>query len=53
MSRRKTTQGPPPDRPTGNWLAGMIIGSAIMTMAAQAMLLGVGAAISEASVRHD
>jgi hypothetical protein len=47
MQRHKTTAATPTPRPTGNWLAGMMIGSAIVTMAAQAILLGAaGAAIS-------
>jgi hypothetical protein len=49
MQRLKTTGNPPSPRPSGSWLAGMLIGSAIMTMAAQAMVLGVSAAIQDAA----
>jgi hypothetical protein len=49
MERRKDTSNtPPPPRPGGAWLAGMLIGATIMTMAAQAIMLGVGAAIGGA-----
>ena len=50
MQRRKnTSKPPPPPRPGGVWLAGMVIGATIMTMAAQAMILGAGAAIGGAT----
>ncbi|HQT78474.1 MAG TPA: hypothetical protein PLD10_15570 [Rhodopila sp.] len=46
----KNTPASPP-RPTGSLFAGMMIGSAIITMAAQAMMLGVGAAIRDSSTK--
>jgi hypothetical protein len=47
MQRMKNTESPGrPPRSGGNWLLGMVIGSAIMTMATQAMLFGATAAIS-------
>ena len=50
MERRKNTGNPPqPSRPGGAWLAGMVIGATIMTMAAQAMMVGAGAAIGGAT----
>ena len=50
MERRKNTGKPlPPSRPDGAWLAGMAIGATIMTMAAQAVMLGAGAAIGGAT----
>jgi hypothetical protein len=53
MRRLKTTGNSPPSRPGGSWLAGMVIGAAIMTMAAQAMMLGAGAAIKDATLKGD
>ncbi|WP_428488812.1 hypothetical protein [Rhodopila sp.] len=51
MQRHRTTSDPPPRRPDGSWLVGMMIGTAIMTMATQAMVLGAGAAISDAALK--
>lgn len=45
MQRLKNTGNPPQPRPGGSWLAGMLIGTAIMTLATQAMVLGASAAI--------
>jgi hypothetical protein len=46
MQRFRTTDRPPrPPRPGAPWLAGMLIGATVMTMAAQAMILGAGAAV--------
>jgi hypothetical protein len=44
MQRLKNTGNPPPRGPGGSWLAGLMIGAAIMTLATQAMVLGAGAA---------
>jgi hypothetical protein len=49
MPRQKNTVNTPAPRPVGNWLAGLMIGTAIMTMATQAMMLGAGAAIRDAT----
>lgn len=49
MQRLKNTANAPTPRPGGSWLAGVLIGSAIMTMATQAMVLGAGAAIQDAA----
>jgi hypothetical protein len=49
MPRQKNTASAPTPRPVGNWLAGLMIGTAIMTMATHAMMLGVGAAIRDAA----
>jgi hypothetical protein len=49
MQRLRTTANPPPPGFAGSWLAGAIIGTAIMTMATQAMALGAGAAIKAAT----
>ena len=51
MQRHRTTNAPPPRRPDGSWLAGMMIGTAIVTMATQAMVLGAGAAITDATLK--
>jgi hypothetical protein len=53
MQRLKVTEGPSRPRPGGNWLAGVVIGSAIMTMATQAILLGAGAAIADSAVKRE
>ncbi len=37
--------------PQGNWLAGMMIGSAILGMATQAVLLGATAALNNPTVK--
>lgn len=53
MKRLKQTSGAPPAPPHSgnNWLAGMVIGSAIMTMATQAMVIGASAAIRDAALK--
>jgi hypothetical protein len=51
MQRLKTPESAPTPRSGGNWLAGMMIGSAIMTMATQAILLGATSAISKATLK--
>ena len=51
MQRFKSPANPPPSGPSGSWLAGAIIGTAIMTMATQAMILGAGAAINNATLK--
>ncbi|HEX2942001.1 MAG TPA: hypothetical protein VHO91_13210 [Rhodopila sp.] len=48
MQRMKNTPASPP-RPASSLFAGMMIGSAIMTMAAQAMMLGAGVAIRDST----
>ena len=50
--RLKNTGNYPPPRPPvprsgGHWLAGMMIGTTIMTMATHAMVLGTGAALKD------
>jgi hypothetical protein len=52
MQRPKNTVNPPTPRPPGSLMVGMMIGTAIMTMATQAIVLGVGAAIQDATVRR-
>jgi hypothetical protein len=52
MQRLKNTEPGPPTRPGSNWLAGMVIGSAIMTMATQAMLVGATAAINKVTLNR-
>jgi hypothetical protein len=51
MQRLKSTGSSPMPRPGGSWLAGMMIGTAIMTLATQAMMLGAGAAIKNATLK--
>jgi hypothetical protein len=53
MQRLKTTATTPAPCPTGNWLAGMVIGSAIVTIATQAILWGAGAAINQTMLKRD
>jgi hypothetical protein len=52
MQRLKSTGTSTPPRPVGCWLAGVMIGSAIMTMATQAMILGTGTAIADATLKR-
>lgn len=52
MQRFKNTGIPPSPRPGGSWLAGMLIGTTIMTIATQAIVLGAGAAIQEATLKR-
>nr|WP_294507806.1 hypothetical protein [uncultured Rhodopila sp.] len=49
MPRLKTSPGFPAPPPPGSWLAGVLIGSAIMTIATSAVLLGASAAIQNAT----
>jgi hypothetical protein len=51
MRRLKITGNSPPPRPAGSLLVGMLLGTAIMTIAAQAMLFGAGAAIRDAALK--
>ncbi|HEX4366794.1 MAG TPA: hypothetical protein VH023_08200 [Rhodopila sp.] len=46
MQRLRNTGMNLPPRPNGSLLAGAVIGTAIMTIALQAITLGIGAAIS-------
>lgn len=51
MRRQKNTGGNPTPRPVGpgHWLAGAMIGATIIILATRAILLGVGAAITDAT----
>jgi hypothetical protein len=49
MPRQKASDNSPPSGPSGSWLAGALIGSAILTMATSAAMLGAGAAIQGAT----
>ena len=51
MRRLKATDNSLPPRPNGSWLAGMVIGTTIMAIAAQAMMLGAGVAIRDATLK--
>jgi hypothetical protein len=51
MQRLKSTEPGPAPRPQGNWLAGMMIGSAIMGMATQAVLFGATAALKNVTLK--
>jgi hypothetical protein len=51
MQRSRSGGHQPPPGPNGSWLAGAIIGTAILTMATQAMMLGAGAAIKDATLK--
>ena len=51
MRRLKATDNSLLPRPGGSWLAGMVIGTTIMAMAAQAIMLGAGAAIRDATLK--
>jgi hypothetical protein len=48
MYRMKTTDTDRRPTPTGSWLAGMVIGGTIMTMAAGAAMVGATMAIRDA-----
>nr|WP_294525899.1 hypothetical protein [uncultured Rhodopila sp.] len=50
MPRLKSSPGFPAPPPLGSWLAGAFIGSAIMTIATSAVLLGASAAIQNAAI---
>jgi hypothetical protein len=50
--RLKNTGTMPTPRPVGQLLAGAMIGSAIMVMATQVMLLGAGAALQDATSKR-
>ena len=52
MRRLKASPGFPAPPPPGLWLAGVLIGSAVMTMATSAVMLGAGAAIQNATLRR-
>ncbi len=51
MLRQKATEPGPAPRPQGNWLVGMMIGSAIMGMATQAMLVGATNALKNVTLK--
>jgi hypothetical protein len=49
--RMKVGEGAPPQRPGGNWLGGIVIGPTILTMATQAMLIAITAAIGDFTLK--
>ena len=49
MMRRSKEASGPPGRPETSWLAGAMIGMTITTLAAGAMMLGVGMALGQAA----
>ncbi len=51
MQRLRNTGISLPPRPGGSWIAGMMIGSAILTIATQAIVLGAGAAVTGATLK--
>jgi len=53
MQRLRDTGSTPRPHPPAHWLAGMMIGTAIMTMATHAMVLGIGVAIKDATLKGD
>lgn len=54
MPRFKETNNPPvPQRPGGSLFAGLLIGTAIISMATQAVVLGVGAALTGVPLKRD
>jgi hypothetical protein len=53
MARAKAPDSGPGPRPGGSWLAGMVIGSAIFTLATGAMMLGAGIAVRDAGVKGE
>jgi hypothetical protein len=52
MQRLKNTEPGRPPRPASSLLAGLLIGSTIMTMATQAMLMGATAAINHIPLKE-
>jgi hypothetical protein len=51
MARSKSAENSPKPRPGGSWLAGVMIGSAILTLATGAMVLGAGIAVRDAGLK--
>ncbi len=51
MARSKQPDNGPRPRPGGSWLAGLMIGSAIFTLATSAMVLGAGLAVRDSSLK--
>ncbi len=51
MLRQKATDPRPTPPAQGNWLAGMMIGSAIMSMATHAMLFGATNALKNVTLK--
>jgi hypothetical protein len=49
MMRRNKEAAGPPNRPEASWMAGAMIGMTITTLAAGAMMLGVGMALGQAA----
>ena len=52
MPRQKNTGNVPMPHPTGSWIAGAIIGGTILTIATGAVMLGVGVAIQDATLKR-
>lgn len=52
MAPLEMTGYPASPCPRDSWLAGVMIGSVIMTAVTQAMVLGAGAAIQDAAVQR-
>jgi hypothetical protein len=52
MQRMKIPDPGPTPRPPGSLLAGAMIGSAIMTMATQAILVGAAAAMNHVTLKR-
>jgi hypothetical protein len=53
MQRQKNSAPRPTPGVAGSWMAGALIGAAIMTMATHAMVLGAGFAIKDATLKGD
>jgi hypothetical protein len=53
MARAKTPESGPGPRPGSSWLAGMMIGSAILTLATGAMMVGAGIAVRDVGLKGD
>jgi hypothetical protein len=51
MQRSKNADKDRPPKPAGSWLAGMMIGGAIMSMATGAMMMGASIAVRDASFK--
>jgi hypothetical protein len=52
MQRSKDTNTGRQPKPTGSWLAGMLIGSAIITMATGAAMIGATMAIRDSGTKR-
>ena len=51
MQRGKNADQDRTPKPAGSWLAGMVIGGAIMSMATGAMMMGASIAVRDSGIK--